>query len=728
MSRAAVESHIEHLFSPVWADSPAQTGSTFRYILLDSWEAGCENWTPLLPAEFMKRRGYDLHPWLPALTGRVVLNLDATERFLWDYRRTLADLVADNHYGVFHEEAHAHHMGVMSEAPGIGKPTVADGLQCKGRCDIPMGEFWVNQTGEANVDDPKEAASAAHIYGQNIAATESFTSIPETAAWKNDPYSMKMEGDKEFCLGVNRFVFHRYAHQPWLDRVPGMSMGPWGINFERTNTWWNQGSAWITYLSRCQYLLQQGHFAADICYFYGEEAPVFVQTMQLKPAAPANGYDYDVCNAEIILNQMNVEDGFITLKSGMHYRMLVLPDIDRMTVPVLRKIEALVSAGAVVYGPKPIKSPSLTGYPESDQTISELATKIWGPCDGKTVTEHAYGKGKVVWGEPLQSALNVGPDFADASGKLLYIHRHDGPTEIYFVSSQQDQAVTTDCTFRVSGKLPELWHSDTGRMESVAYYHSSAGQTVVPIHFDPSGSVFVIFRKPVPEGAPIAAVKRNGQDLYAPGSDSATDLPVLSGDQLALTADQSGTYEFISGSGKSVKQEVASLPAPQEMTGPWQLDFPPKLGAPATATMDQLGSWSESADDGIKYFSGTATYHHDFDLSADWLAKDRRVYLDLGSVKNLAQVVLNGKPLAILWKAPFRLDITDGAHVGSNHLVLKVTNLWPNRLIGDQKLPEAKRITWASVSLYKADSPLLPSGLLGPVTLSPAQVLRSRLP
>lgn len=727
MSRAAVESHIEHLFNPVWQDSPDQTGSTFHYILLDSWEAGCENWTPLLPEEFRKRRGYDLHAWLPALTGRVVLNLDATERFLWDYRRTLADLVADNHYGVFQEEAHAHHMGLTSEAPGIGKPTVADGLQCKGRCDVPMGEFWVNQTGDANVDDPKEAASAAHIYGQNIAATESFTSIPETAAWKNDPYSLKMEGDKEFCLGVNRFVFHRYAHQPWLDRAPGMSMGPWGINFERTNTWWNQGSAWISYLARCEYLLQQGHFAADFCYFYGEEAPIFFQHTQLNPAVPA-GYDYDVCNAEILLNQMSVEDGLITLKSGMRYRVLVLPDTDRMSVPVLRKIEALVSAGAVVYGPKPIKSPSLTGYPECDQTISELAAKIWGPCDGKTVTEHVYGKGKVVWGAPLKGISGVDPDFAGTSGNLLYIHRHDGPAEIYFVSSQQDLAVTEACTFRVSGKIPELWHPDTGQLESVAYYQSSPGKTTLPIHFDPSGSVFVVFRKPAPESAPVAAVKRNGQDLYVPGGDSMASLPVLSGDNIILTADQPGTYEFIGASGKSVKQEVAPLPAPQELTGPWQLDFPPKLGAPSTATMDQLGSWSDSPDEGIKYFSGTATYRHDLELSADWLAKDRHVYLDLGSVKNLATVTLNGKSLGILWKAPFRVDITDVARVGTNHLELKVTNLWPNRLIGDQKLPEDKRISWASVSLYKADSPLLPSGLLGPVTLSSEQDVKCRLP
>jgi hypothetical protein len=261
------------MFGPVMADSPASVGKTLKCILLDSWECGCENWTAELPAEFRKRRGYDLIPWLPTLTGSIIGSAEQTQRFLWDYRRTLADLLAENHYGEIQKYAREHGMGLTSEATGIDMPTVADQLLCKKYCDIPMGEFWVNRKRDDNIDDPKEAACAAHLYGQNIASAESFTSVAETAAWKNDPYSLKALGDQKFCLGVNRFVFHRYAHQPWLDRKPGMSMGPWGINFERSNTWWDQGSAWMDYLSRCQYLLQQGVFRADLCYFYGEGFP-----------------------------------------------------------------------------------------------------------------------------------------------------------------------------------------------------------------------------------------------------------------------------------------------------------------------------------------------------------------------------------------------------------------------------------------------------------------------
>ena len=808
MSQEAVKSHIDHLFTPVWKDSPGLVGSTFGYILLDSWEAGCENWTPLLRSEFKQRRGYDLWPWLPTLAGHIILNPDATNRFLWDYRRTLADLVADNHYGTFQQAAHAHHMGLYSEATGIGMPTVADQLQCKGRTDIPMGEFWVNQTGEDNVDDPKEAASAAHIYGQNIAATESFTSNPEAAAWKNDPYSLKQEGDKEFCLGVNRFIFHRYAHQPWSDQVPGMSMGPWGINFERTNTWWNQGVAWISYISRCQYLLQQGRFVADLCYFYGEGAPICLHHTELRPAVPA-GYDYDVCNAEILLNQMTVENGEIVLKSGMHYRVLVLPNINRMSLPVLQKIESLVKQGAIVYGPKPSKSPSLAGYPDSDQQIQSLADAVWGNCDGQTIQEHAYGKGRVVWGKgkSLADVMGVVADFASSKPNVLYVHRVDktSTSDIYFVSNQTRSSRVVECTFRVDGKAPELWFPDSGKIENPALYTTKNGTTTMPIHFDPVGSVFVIFRH-APQGIPVTSLNLEGappehktqiviqKAVYGVGNDfsktsdvrakiqalvdqgqtaipvsnaitsgkdpafgivktlnveytidgkpqiasgsegtslylepvpafSVSDLYYNSQGTLTFETNHSGHYDLKTADAKMVSCEVPTLPASLDISGPWEIEFPPNRGAPESATFDSLISWTDSPVDGIKYFSGTATYETDVTVPAVFIAQGMHDYLDLGNVKNLAEVKVNGKSLGILWKAPFRVDITDAITPGKNHLEIKITNLWPNRLIGDSKLDESQRITWASVSLYKPDSPLLSSGLLGPVSLETTQQL-----
>jgi hypothetical protein len=720
LSPVAVQHHIENMFGPVFAGSPSMVGNTFRNILLDSWEAGCENWTPQMAADFQQRRGYDLTPWLPALTGKIIGSAELTQRFLWDYRRTLADLVAQAHYGTIQAYAHQHGMGLASEAAGIGMPTVADQLLCKKYTDIPMGEFWTSSSRDANIDDTKEAASAAHIYGRQIAAAESFTSAPRTAAWTNDPYSLKALGDEEFCLGINRYCFHRYAHQPWLDRLPGMSMGPWGINFERTNTWWEPGSAWISYITRCQELLQQGFFQADLCYFYGEGAPNCVHHNALNPVPP-RGYDYDVCNADVLLNDMAVQNGLITLPSGMRYRVLVLPPSDRMTVPALKKVASLIEAGAIVYGPKPLHSPSLAGGGDDD--LTKIADEVWGPCDGTKVTERAFGKGKIFWGEPLQNALGVGPDFSFTQGDLLFIHRQDWPADIYFVSNQQPNALTTQCTFRVGSAIPELWHPDTGVCETAALYQSGMAETTLPLHLDPTGSVFVIFRRRRSEPAPVAAMKLDGTNIWTTEENPPATLPTATKGAIEFTAFNAGSYELTTGSGKAMTADVAPMPEPRELTGPWQIQFPPKLGAPDSATFDHLMSWTESPDDGVKYFSGTATYQKDFPLPQGFTGKNRRVYLDLGSVKNLARVILNGKALGVLWKVPFRTDITDAVKDGNNHLEVKITNLWPNRLIGDQKLPEDKRITWASVSLYKADSPLLPSGLLGPVTVIPAQTV-----
>ncbi len=718
LSATAVTHHIENMFGPVFADSPGLVGDPLHYILLDSWEAGCENWTPKMAADFQKRRGYDLTQWLPALAGKVVGSWEKTQRFLWDYRRTLADLVAEEHYETIQNFAHQHQMGLASEATGDGMPTVADQLLCKKYTDIPMGEFWVNATRETNIDDPKEAACAAHIYGQNVAGAESFTSVPNTAAWKNDPYSLKALGDEEFCVGINRFIFHRYAHQPWLDRVPGMSMGPWGINFERTNTWWEPGAAWISYITRCQNLLQLGKFQADLCYFYGEGVPIRVHHKALNPPLPA-GYDYDVCNADVLLHSMTVENGLIKLASGMTYRALVLPATDRMTLPVLKKIESLVKAGATIYGQKPLHSPTLSGG-DQDAALGKLANEIWGACDGTTVTENVCGKGKIVCGEPLEKVLQVGPDFSFAQGDFLFIHRKIGDADVYFVSNQQPQEITTELTFRVAGKIPELWHPDSASEQTAALFKSDKSTTTLPLHFDPTGSMFVIFRHNAPASAPMPELKLDGAKVWADNDSPPTTLPSLNKGAVEFDAFKNGTYELSNGS-QSRDAVVKSLPKPLELSGPWNVIFPPKLGAPASASFDHLISWTESPEDGVKYFSGTATYQKDFSVSSDYVEKGRQVYLELADAKNLAHVFVNGKDLGVLWKPPFRADITDAVKAGTNHLEIKVTNLWPNRLIGDQKLPEDKRVTWASVSFYKANSPLLPSGLLGPVAIIPAQ-------
>jgi hypothetical protein len=730
LSAAAVTAHFEQgMLGTVISDNGPLVGRSLRYVLCDSWEAGCENWTPLLRDEFKRRRGYDLQPWLLTLTGRVVDSQETTQRFLWDFRRTLADLVAENHYGVLQRLAHENHMGLYAEAVGINMPTVADQLQCKGYTDVPMGEFWVGETwpGLTPIDDTKEAASAAHIYGQNIAAAESYTARAEFGDWAQDPYSLKALGDLELCLGINRFVFHRYAHQPWLDRKPGMSMGPWGTNFERTNTWWEPAAAWMSYLSRCQYLLQQGAFAADVCYYYGEGAPVDVKPDLLTPKLPS-GFDYDVCNTEILF-RMSVANGRIVLPSGMNYRVLVLPDSDRMTVPVLEKIRDLVKAGATVVGPRPSRSPSLTGYPASDDRLRSIAADVWGDSDGQSVTEHNYGQGRVFWGRPLSEVLGIAADFSSTDENLHFIHRHAGDAEIYFISNQAAREVVDDCAFRVSGKIPELWHPDTGRLEQAAFFADKDGVTTLPLHLDPVGSVFVIFRKGADAMDPIVSASMAGDIFPSSGSDAATplaDSPVYSDGRVVFTEWSPATYSFVTASGRTLVAPPADVPPPVRLSGPWTIVFPPNLEAPAQVTIDHLISWTDSMDPGVKFFSGTATYVKDFELSEASFSPGSRQFLDLGAVKNLARVELNGQDLGVLWKEPFRVEITGCAKVGANHLRIKITNLWPNRMIGDLSVPAPLRVTWSSIAPYTATSPILPSGLLGPVVVRTARDVEAR--
>ncbi|HTL30851.1 MAG TPA: glycosyl hydrolase, partial [Tepidisphaeraceae bacterium] len=690
LSREAVTKFFEKpgMLGTIIEDSKPLAGKSLQYVLMDSWEAGQQNWTPKFREDFKRLRGYDPQPWLPAITGRYVKGADETERFLWDFRRTIADLLTENHYALMHDMLHKYGMKLTSEAPGIGMPTVADELQCKGRTDIPMGEFWVGWQDDGS--DPKEAASAAHIYAKTIAAAESFTATPENAGWKNDPYSLKIQGDREFCVGINRYVFHRYAHQPWLDRAPGMTMGPWGINFERTNTWWEPGKAWIDYISRCQFLLQQGLFVADLAYLYPEGAPQNFDPARLNPKPP-QGHDFDGVNAEVVMTRMKVKDGMVVLPDGMSYRVLVLPDNNRMTPALLAKVKELIEAGATIVGPKPTKSPSLSNYPRCDDEVKSLADSIWGDVNGTDVTERKVGKGRIVWGKPIEEVLAVAPDFEATSPQgtppLRYIHRRAGDTDIYFVSNQTDRAQYAECTFRVGGKLPELWYADTGKMETASVFSNENGRTTVPLRFDPSGSVFVIFSKSARGVEPVESVTRDGvsmiplrvpqetashtleikkatygvlngdkslqrdvtkqlQAMVRDGTISveasnkiagdpaelkykqlrveyvydgkpetitinehsvfavpdevfpftknpAVEIQSLGGKTHRVTMWENGYFQIRSASGKIQNAKVMDLPEAQEVAGEWQVQFPPKLGAPAEITLERLISWTD---------------------------------------------------------------------------------------------------------------------------------------
>ncbi|MEI6916091.1 MAG: glycosyl hydrolase, partial [Armatimonadota bacterium] len=454
LSKEGIEANFNGLMGKLVSDSKADAGRALAAVHIDSWEIGGQNWTARMPQEFTRRRGYDPRPFLPVMTGRVVGSTEISERFLWDLRRTVSELVVENYAGHMRDLTHA--AGIRFTMEAYGGP--CDALPYGGMADEPMGEFWV---GGYQMDaSSKGMASSGHVYGKRIIGAEAFTAWA-SERWQEYPGSLKTLADKALCQGINRLVFHRYAHQPWKSGVrPGMTMGPYGVHYERTQTWWEQSGPWHKYLARCQYLLRQGMFVADICYLQ-PQAPPYAYGPH-----PRRGYDWDECDAETVMTRMSVKNGRITLPDGMSYRVLVLPQTRQMTPALLRKIGDLVRAGATVIGFRPIKSPSLQNYPECDREVQKLSDSLWGDCDGVRVKERRIGKGRILCGISPEMALansGVKPDFAGEQ-QVRSIHRSLADGDLYFVANTQPTQLATTCTFRVSGRTPELWQPETGLM------------------------------------------------------------------------------------------------------------------------------------------------------------------------------------------------------------------------------------------------------------------------
>ena len=631
-----------------------------QYVITDSFEAGGANWTRNLPAEFSRRRGYDMRQWLPVLTGRIVKSTEASEQFLWDFRRTLSDLIAENHYDLLGDLLHQRGMGRYTESHESGRAFIGDGMEVKRKADIPMSATWTPNIGTEVTNgykmDVRESASVAHIYGQNLVAAESLTALGNSFAYS--PEKLKPTADMELACGLNRFVIHTSVHQPLDDKKPGLGLGPFGQWFTRHETWAEQAKAWTDYLARSSYLLQQGKFVGDILYFYGEDNNITSLFNRKVPEIP-EGYNYDFINGDALINLLSVKDEKLVTASGMSYEVLVLDEnAKKMSLPVLRKIRELVKAGATIGGVKPEKSPSLG---DNQQEYSAIVKEIWGANSTNVAT-----------GQPLSQVLakKTAPDFTyskpHAGSEVLFVHRRLSDGDIYWVNNRKDRVEEIEATFRVQNKEAELWYPETGRTEP-ASYRIANGRTSVPLRFNPNESVFVVFRKPA-------------------------------------TA-QSRTIP------RQVETPIATV------DGAWQVSFQPDRGAPAKVTFDKLISWSTSADDGVRYFSGTATYTQMVNAPSEWFKRSALLWLDFGDVKELAEVTVNGQSLGIVWNKPFRVDVTDSLKPGDNSVEIKVTNLWVNRLIGDQQPNVLRKYTYTTMPFYRANSPLLPSGLLGPVQL-----------
>ena len=862
---AALDAHFDAFMGALLREIGPRKESPdvgWNMLHIDSWEMGAQNWTGAFREEFRRRRGYDPLRYLPAMTGRVVESLEVSERFLWDLRQTAQELTIENHAQHLKELGRKHGFGLSIEPYDMNP---CSDMSLGGVADVPMCEFWLY--GFNSTFSVIEGASIAHTCGRPILAAEAFTST-DAERWQAHPASMKTLGDWAFASGVNRIVFHRYQHQPRLDARPGMTMGPYGVHWERTQTWWDMASAYHAYLARCQFMLRQGLPVADVCYLVAEGAPhVFRPPKSATRGHPPErlGYNFDGIAPDTFLARMSVKDGKLILPDGMSYRVLVLPERDTMTPALLRKVKELVQAGAMIIGSPPKKSPSLSNYPQCDDEVKQLAAELWGADrqdaalqnSNTPLLQRSVGQGRAFWkpapradasgdqdnplahakwiwfkeGNPAASApvgkrffrrvvtlegnapidaatvfmtadndfelfvngqragtgdsfhetyaldvanllkpganilavvgvngsdapnpagligtllvkfrdgrrlvvttdrewqaapaadgawatdptpagtwsaalelgpfgmapwnrskktavepeqygdfalvsgvlrdLGVAPDF-ESDGPLRYTHRRDGDTDIYFVANREERAVDAKCTFRVAGKVPELWDPLTGGTRGLVEFTAGEGRMVVPLHFEAAQSFFILFRN----GPPAAGTRA---------------------------------------------KNFAALQTVSELSGAWEVAFDPKWGGPEKATFAKLEDWTKRPEDGIKFYSGVATYRQKFDLAAWPIANGSSpIFLNLGTMKNLARVRLNGRDLGVVWCAPWRVDITSAVQSKGNELEITVANLWPNRLIGDQALPPEKRLTSTTWNPFKKDSRLLESGLIGPVSI-----------
>lgn len=629
--------------------------------LTDSWEAGAQNWSPHLRDEFMQRRGYDPLAWFPVLTGRMVGSADASERFLADWRRTIADLVADNHYGVFQEELRARGITYYAEAPGTNLPIIADGIQAKRRVDVPTGEFWYwpeeGAPKDEHIADIREAASAAAIEGKTIIAAESLTSMGE-APWATGPREWRRMVDRFFTEGVTRTIMHTSAHQPFTDRYPGMTLRQYGQHFTRNEAWAELAEGWVSYLSRTSFLLQQGRPVRDVAIFYGADAAV---APPYGPGLRPDGYDMDFLDQESLL-QLEFADGHLVTPGGARYRLLALrPGLERMNADTLRKLCALAEDGATILGDRP-KGP--LGLVTKDRDFRTLANRLWL----KDGTGRRLGQGRVYANMSMADGLalmGVSPDLSSPAMPLNWTHRQIDDGDLYFVSNPSREAFRGTIAVRAENAPPdarvEAWDAATVQKTSLQSRQVPAGRAF-DLSLPSFGSAFILVRADIGPAAPAAH--------------EATETLVT-------------------------------------IDGPWDVSFLDGRGAPEHARFDMLASWTDHADQTIKYYSGRATYRTEFSVAEE---PPTRVRLDLGSVGDMARVRINDHDFGTVWWSPARLDVSGALKQGRNTIEIEVANYWHNRLVGDRQ-PGALTHTFAPIAPYDAHTRLRPSGLIGPVRL-----------
>lgn len=671
--------HLQYFMDRLEVTPENSSEAGLAYFEFDSMELSEGTpWTDSFPLIFKKRQGYEMEKYLPVLAGWDIRN--STERFRYDFNKTVSDQLIQSHYQTGTEFLKKYNATLVSESGGPGPPVWStcpvDALKALGNVSVPRGEFWIKHR---NMFLIKEVSSASHIYGKKIVDAESFTTWRR---WKDSPFDLKKAVDRAFCEGLNNITFHTFASTNPEDGLPGRTYHA-GYDMNPGTTWWDKSKPFIDYLSRCSYLLQQGLFVGDVCYYYGDQAPNFFPLFHDVPEKPrikglGKGYDFDVINSDIILNRMSVKDGRLILPDGMSYAIMVLPDQVHMPLEVLKKIEKLVKAGATVVGPRPKTVPGLKDWKRENIVLNQLADILWGKSDNQSLVENTYGKGKIISGLTPDEVLKkkrIAPDFSFTGlSEIDFIHRTTNSAEIYFLRNESEEPVTSTCKYRVTNGHPEIWDASTGAVSQIEDFTKEEDGITFEIVLPAHGSIFIVFTN----------TNRNIPSVFA---------------------------------------DKRNIGYKTEISGPWKINFPPNWGAPPSVVFDRLISWTESDDNGIKYFSGTATYQNSFILDKESLKK--KMILDLGELRDLAEVFINGKSTGILWKKPYQTDISQFVKEGENELKIEIVNLWINRMTGDMLLDPKDRYCKTNQSFMKSEVwpggdetfRVQKAGLFGPVTL-----------
>ncbi|MDP5229839.1 MAG: glycosyl hydrolase, partial [Cellulophaga sp.] len=717
LNRKAFKNFFDGFVQKVIDNTKPVAPNALQYIEIDSYEMGGQNWTNDFNTIFSTEKGYDFINFLPLVAGRFIESPEASEAVLSDYRKVISDLMTENYFAYFTELCNENGIKSYIEPYGFGP---LNDLDIGGKTDLPMGEFWMNRP----ITQTASAVSSAHIYGKPVISAESFTSNP-TINWKGHPAMAKTSGDLAWTYGINEFMFHRFAHQANPNVAPGMTMNRWGFHFDRTQTWWkNAGADWFKYIARGSHLLRQGVPVSDVLVYIGEGAPnASYYRTDFKPMVPKT-INFDNVNTDVLQNRLKVEGQQLVLPEGTSYKALVLKNSKTLSLATLKRILEIAKSGVPVFGEKPT---FLSGYNPSEEnknlfkTLSEELALFISPISD--------------W-EAVIAATKTVPDLSILNGDAVdYAHRKTKEEDIYFFyNADTVNTKTFEVQFRVAHKIPELWNPMTGKITKQGQFTTNTTATTTNITLNAGEAIFVVFR----EDATNVPTIRTPQKGVA--------ISLTNDNNLTASIPSNGTYSFPLSSGKNWEVTITDIPKSADISKNWDVSFKKEQGYDGTVKFDSLIDWSTHPKDAINYYSGTATYTKSFSLEKGQMKEGTNISLDLGEVYIVAEVKINGKKVAVSWMPPFQVDITDVVKEGNNTLEIELTNQWSNRLIGDERYPAnddgyklgphratdltmpawytineprpaGERTTFTTAPFYKKDDALMPSGLLGPVSL-----------